>query len=446
MSAETKQIAALTEDLLRYGKSRGATEMEVAIDEGTEFSVRVLNREVEKLTQAGSKGIALRVITDGRTATASSSDFDRKTLYKLVDGAVARARLSGQDAFAGLPDLEKIAAGASALKIFDPAVTELPAEKKIALAQGVEAVGLSETGVTKSLGASCTSLVWSRFLANSKGFSGTYEKTVIALGTAYQAGEGDNLFQDGWYDGASSVAALMDVEALGKRAARQVTRLVGARKVPTQNVPVVLEPAMTGQILSFLARCLSGAAVDQRQSFLAGKLGEAVGNPLVTIVDDGLLPGGRATVPFDEEGVPSRTTTLVEKGVLKNYLLDTYYGRKLKLRSTGNASGPTNFYWAAGDKAREEILKSVEKGLLLTGTLGQGTVPTTGDISVGAFGLWIEKGEVAFPVAEITISGNLGELLKGVEMVGNDLEFRQAVTGPTVKFAQMTVGGTGSGA
>jgi PmbA protein len=203
---------------------------------------------------------------------------------------------------------------------------------------------------------------------------------------------------------------------------------------------------MTGQILSFLARCLSGAAVDQRQSFLAGKLGEAVGNPLVTIVDDGLLPGGRATVPFDEEGVPSRKTTLVEKGVLKNYLLDTYYGRKLKLRSTGNASGPTNFYWAAGDKAREEILKSVEKGLLLTGTLGQGTVPTTGDISVGAFGLWIEKGEVAFPVAEITISGNLGELLKGVEMVGNDLEFRQAVTGPTVKFAQMTVGGTGSGA
>jgi PmbA protein len=437
-------MKGLAEDLLRYGKSKGATEMEVAIDEGTEFSVRVLDQEVEKLTQAGSKGIALRVIVEGKTATASSSDFTKKTLEKLLDGAVTRARLSGKDPCAGLPDLEPVAAETAALRIFDPAVGEIPAEKKLALARQVEAAGLKEKGVTKSLGASCGTVVLDRLLVNSKGFAGSYRRTSIFLGTSYQAGEGDNLFQDGWYDSSVSLGDLMDAEALGKKAAGQVTRLVGARKVPTQNVPVILEPPMTGQILGFLARCLSGNAVDQRQTFLAGKLGEAVGNGLVTIVDDGLLPAGRATAPFDDEGVPARRTAVIEKGLLKSYLLDTYYGRKLKLHSTGNASGPTNFYWAAGDKTPEQILKSVDKGLLLTGTLGQGTVPTTGDISIGAFGLWIEKGEVVYPVAEITISGNLGELLKGVQMVGSDLEFRRAIAGPTVKFAQMTVGGKGS--
>jgi len=444
MSTEPQSMKGLAEDLLRYGKSKGANEMEVAIDEGTEFSVRVLNQEVEKLTQAGSKGIALRVIVEGKTATASSSDFTKKTLEKLVDGAVTRARLSGRDPFAGLPELEGGAVDAATLKIYDPAVGEIPAEKKLALAREVEAVGLREKGVTKSLGASCGTVVLDRLLVNSKGFAGSYRRTSIFLGSSYQAGEGDNLFQDGWYDSSVSLKDLMGAEALGKKAAGQVTRLVGARKVPTQNVPVIFEPPMTGQILGFLARCLSGNAVDQRQTFLAGKLGEAVGNGLVTIVDDGLLPAGRATAPFDDEGVPARRTAVIEKGTLKSYLLDTYYGRKLKLRSTGNASGPTNFYWAAGDKTPEQILKSVDKGLLLTGTLGQGTVPTTGDISIGAFGLWIEKGEVIYPVAEITISGNLGELLKGVEMVGSDLEFRRALTGPTVKFSQMTVGGKGS--
>ncbi|MGA9753227.1 MAG: TldD/PmbA family protein [Acidobacteriota bacterium] len=441
MSQEKLKTADLAAELLRYGKARGAAEMEVAIEEGTEFNARVLNQQVENLTQAGSKGVSLRIIVDGKTANASSSDFSKETLEKLVDGAVARARLSGRDSFAGLPDMEKVTAGEAELKIYDPAILDVSPERKIALAKQVEAAGSGEKGVAKSLGGACGTYVSESTLLNSKGFAGSYRKTAIWIGTAYQAGEGQNLFQAGWQDASSNLNELMAPEAVGKKAAARVTRLIGARKVATQNVPVVFEPPMTGQLLDFLVRCLSGAAVDQRQSFLAGKLGEKIGNDRVVIVDDGLLPGGRASAPFDGEGVPARRSSIVEKGVLKSYLLDTYYGRKLKLRSTGNASGPTNFYWAAGDRTPEQILKSVDKGLLLTGTLGQGTVPTTGDISVGAFGLWIEKGEVAYPVAEITISGNMGELLAGVEMVGSDLDFREAVTGPTVKFGSMTVGG-----
>ncbi|MBP1691196.1 MAG: microcin-processing peptidase 1, partial [Bacteroidetes bacterium] len=209
----------------------------------------------------------------------------------------------------------------------------------------------------------------------------------------------------------------------------------------TQNVPVILEPPMTGSLLSFLFNCVNGNSIYLKQSFLAGKVGEKVGNDLVTVIDDGTLPGGIGTKPFDAEGVPTQRTVVMEKGVLRSYLMDTYAARKLGMKSTGNASGANNLYLAAGTSTPEEIIRSVDKGLLLTGTIGFGLVPTTGDISRGAFGLWIEKGEIAFPVSEITISGNLGQILRGIQMVGNDLKFKDSITGPTMKIAEMTVGG-----
>jgi PmbA protein len=442
MSRDSKDSRALAETLVAYGKRKGATEVEVTITEGSEFGVEVLDQNIESLQESGTRDLNLRVLVDGRTATASSSDFSEETLQRLVTNAVARARLSGKDPYAGLPETRPQAVKAEALNIYDPAIPPMPPEAKIAFARQIEAVGIGDKRIKKSTGASCGTWTGRRTLVNSKGFAGAYGKTLVWYGGAFQAGEGENLFQDGWYDGATSLGALMDPESLAKKAVGRVVRLVGARKVETQNVPVVFEPPMTAQILGFLGRCLGGPSVDRRQSFLVGRIGEKVGNERVNVVDDATLAGGRGTWPFDDEGVPAARTAVLEKGVLKSYLLDTYYGKKLGMKSTGNSSGPTNLYWAAGDKTPEQIIASVDRGLLLTGTLGQGTVPTTGDISVGAFGLWIEKGEVAFPVAEITISGNLGEMLGKVEMVGSDLEFRRAVTGPTVKFAEMTVGGT----
>jgi PmbA protein len=294
-----------------------------------------------------------------------------------------------------------------------------------------------------SLGSRFITNVGTRTLVNSKGFAGSYDGTVVYSVVILQAGEGDNLFQDYWFEGGTQLARLPEPEKVAKIAAERVTRLIGARKVETQTVPVVVEPRVTADLLlGMLAGCVNGQSIARRQSFLADKLGEKIGSDLVTVVDDGLLPGGISTQPFDSEGVPCRKTTLFDKGVLKTYLLDTYYGRKLKLASTGNADGTTNFYLAGGKSSPEQIIKSVEKGLLLTGTIGLGTDVTTGDISMGAFGLWIEKGEVAFPVAEITISANLADILKGIEMVGNDLRFLDGTNGPTVKVAEMTIGGT----
>lgn len=443
MSEKKMNPTDLASSLVEYARKKGAAEAEVVINEGSQFTAIVRNGELETLTEAGSKNLQLRVFVDNKAATASSSDFGKATLTRLVDNAVARAKLSGKDPFAGLPDLEKVTVDVAKLKLVDPAVAAMPPEKKIDYAKKVEAIAVKQKGVQMSLGSRFITNVGTRTLVNSKGFSGSYDGTVAYSVIILQAGEGDNLFQDYWFEGGTQLAKLPEPEVLAKKAAERVTRLIGARKVETQVVPVVVEPAVTaGLLLGMLAGCVSGQTISRRQSFLVDKLGEKIGSDLVTVVDDGLLPGGISTQPFDSEGVPCRTTKVFDKGVLKSYLLDTYYGRKLEMASTGNADGTTNFYMAAGKSTPEEIVKSVDKGLLLTGTIGLGTDVTTGDISMGAFGLWIEKGEVAFPVAEITISANLADILKGIEMVGNDLRFLDSTNGPTVKVAEMTIGGT----
>lgn len=439
--SEAKTIQQTAEDLVQTARKKGAGQVEVTVSQGTDFSLEVRDGAIEKLEEAGFKNLSLKVIVEGRTAKAFSSDFSRETLERIVENAISRARLSGADPFAGLPELEKVTADAASLKIYDASLLSVPPEKKIAYAREVERVALSDKRVKKSTGASFGTGVEETCVVNSNGFGASYPRTSCSCYVGLQAGEGDNLFQEGWFDFAVGFDRLVNPEAIAKKAVERVTRLVGARKVGSQNVPLVLEPPMTGSLLGFLASCLDGEAVNMKQSFLAGKLGEKVGSDLVTIYDDGLLPGGPGTSPFDSEGVPCRKTPVFEGGVLKSYLLDTYNARKMKAKSTGNAGGPSNFYMAAGKSTPEEIIRSVDKGLLLTGAMGQGTVPTTGDISRGAFGIWIEKGELAYPVAEITISGNLGQMLKDVVMVGNDLDFRQQITGPTVKIAEITVGG-----
>jgi PmbA protein len=439
---KTMDLMNTAAGLVEFARKNGASEVEISLRRGTEFSVDVREGEIEKLTEAVSQGLYLRLFVDSKMARANSSDLTPETLQKLVKNAIGRARLASADPLAGLPEKEPPAADYHALKIYDPAIVAMAPETKIAMAKTTEAVARADKRVAKSFGATFQTYTGEVFLANSNGFQGTYQRTSCSCGVSLQAGEGTNLFDEGWYDNSTSLAKLDAPEDIAKKAVHRVTRLIGARKVPTQNVPVVLEPEMTGSLLDFFGDCVDGNNVYLNQSFLAGKIGQEVAKKGITIVDDGQLPGGPGTRPFDTEGVPARKTVLVENGVLRNYLLDTYAARKLKMRSTGNGAGSTNLYLAAGASTPQEIIRSVDKGLLLTGTIGFGLVPTTGDISRGAFGLWIEKGEIVYPVAEITISGNLGQILRQIEMIGNDLTFKDATTGPTIKIAELTVGGS----
>ncbi len=441
MNRINKKLLSLAEGLVTYGRKKGADQVEISIGEGNEFSVDVRKGKIEKLVDAGSKRLSLKVIVDNKVATASSSDLSIETLHNLINNAILRARVSSKDPFAGLPEKEQISVNVDRLKIFDPRIVELTPEEKIAAAKKCEAICLADKRIKKSYGAGFGTFIGTTYLVNSNGFSGTYSQTSCSCGVYLQAGEGDNLFDEGKYDFSRNLKDLMSPEEIAKEAIHRVTRLIGARKVKTQNVPVILEPEMTAGVLSFLYSCVNGSSVYMKQTFLAGKLGEKVGNDSITIVDDGTIPGTPGTKPFDSEGVPVRRTYVIEKGILKNYLLDTYSARKLKMKSTGNASGPNNLYLEAGNYSPDEIIKTVKNGILLTGTIGHGLVPTTGDISRGAFGMWIENGEIAYPVAEITISGNLGNILNDIEMIGNDLKFKRSVNGPTVKIREMTIGG-----
>jgi PmbA protein len=237
---------------------------------------------------------------------------------------------------------------------------------------------------------------------------------------------------------------------VGEKAAQRVLRRLGGRKVKTCEVPVVFDPDMAASLMRTLASALSGYALYKGASFLMGKLGEKIGSDLLTVVDDGTIPGGHGSRPFDAEGLPIRKKTVVDRGVLKSYLLDTYSGKKLGMASTGNASrsvgeppgvSPANFFLTAAAHTPQEIIASIKSGLYVTEMIGSGVNLITGDYSRGAAGMWIENGELVYPVEEITVAGNLKEMFNNIEMVGNDLEMRSRTVAPTLKLAKMTVAG-----
>ncbi|MCJ7586978.1 MAG: TldD/PmbA family protein [Candidatus Aminicenantes bacterium] len=439
------ELRRLAERLIKLGKACGADEVEVHVGRGTEFHVDVRLGAVENLVEAGSRSVGFRVIKDRRTASAGSSDLSWPVLERLMKNAVARALLASSDDCAGLPPHSRFKVEASTLGLYDPEVPLLSSRAKIDLALETERIALSDKRITNSHGASFSAHHGGIILANSNGFRGEYEQTYCSLGIGLQAGATDDLAEDGWSSNRRRFRDLESPEAIARKAVERTVRQLNPRKIRTQNVPVVFEQDMTAWLLGFLFGCVSGTAVYQKATFLAGKLGLKIAAEGITVLDDGLMPGMPGTRPFDAEGVPCRKTAVVEAGILKNFLTNTYAARKLGTDSTGNGDGsgvgPNNFYLVPGRSTPEDIVGSVEKGLLLVRTLGHGLNPVTGDISRGAFGLWIEGGAVAYPVSEVTIAGNLGDILNGIEMIGNDLDFRSAIAGPTLKVAEMTVAG-----
>jgi PmbA protein len=435
----------LLEDLVSTGCLHGADQVEVTYQAATEFGVDVRLGEIESLIEAGSTGVSIKVILDKKTAVATSSDLDRSTLEALVINAVQRAALANSDDSAGLPEDIPDPEDPAWLELHDDEITRLDAEKKISLARETEALALQDRRIINSHGANFETREIHTRLINSLGFSSSYIETYCSLGVGLQAGETDDLVEGYW---GSAKRHFKDLEAPGSVAQKAVERTVrqlSPRKIKTQKVPVLFEPEMTGWLMGFLFSCVSGTAVYNRATFLLDKVGQPIADERVTVYDDGLLKRGLGSSPFDAEGVPCRKTPVIERGVLKNYLCNTYAARKLALSSTGNASGggvaPTNFHLAAGSTTPADMIRSMDKGMILIRVLGHGLNPLTGDISRGAFGLWVEKGKILFPVSEITISGNLGKVLQDIVAVGNDLEFNRSVCGPSLLIEEMTVAG-----
>ena len=440
-----EELRHLADKLVGAGLKAGADEIEVTIYDGHQFEVQVRQQQIEHLVEADPRYCSVRIFKDKRKATFSTSDLSWSTLYSLVKKAIIRASRTQPDELAGLPPAARYKVDELSLKLADPALIVLKSEEKIKLALETERIGLSDRRIINSFGAGFESSELKTILVSSNGFSGEYFETEASLSLGLQAGQGDQLVEDYWFSSARHWKDLSSPQEVARKAVERTVRLLNPRKIKTQQVPVIFEPMMTSWLLAFLFQCVSGEAVYQRTTFLADRLGEKIGDDKLMVMDDGLLPGKPGSRPFDAEGVPTQTTKVIEAGVLKNFLCDTYAGRKLGLVSTGNAEpegiGPNNFYLERGRVTPEEIIRSTQKGLLLTRTIGQGLNPVTGDISRGAFGLWIEDGEIAFPVSEIAISGNLNNVLNSIEMIGSDLSFSSQICGPSVKIAEMTVAG-----
>src|ERR1700722_6024540 len=442
----------LASETVRLALELGATEAECTLAEGEEFSAQVRMRALETLKDAGSRPAGLRVLVGQRVGSAHTSDLSSAGARQMVESALAIAAISTEDPFADLPDAAELGVLAGDLQLYSDDIQHIDTSGRIQAALEAEEAALSwDPRITDSDGAAVSAYGGARVFANSRGFLGSYRTSSCSLSATPVAREGDAMERDFWYSAARSHSRLESPAAVGRRAAQRTVRRLGARKVLTQKVPVIFDSVTARALMGNLFEAVEGDSIYRKASFLAGKLGERVASENVTVIDDGALPGLFGTSPFDDEGVPSRRTVVIDRGVLKSYLLNSYAARKLGLRTTGNAArgitgnagvGHGNFYLQNGDRSAEEIVRGVRQGLYVTELIGQGVNIVTGDYSRGAAGLWIENGEFAYPVSEITIAANLKRMLLDVEAAGSDLEFRGSVASPTLWIREMTVSGS----
>ena len=441
----------LAQDILAAAKAKGASQGDVVMAESQSFFVTIRMGEVEKISQSGEKRLGVRLFFGNSSASASTSDVSKQAIEKLVEDTVRMARVTAQDPYSGLPEARELARDVPDLDLVDDRARSVSVEEKIQIAIDTEksALGFDER-ISNSEGAEFSNGFGRVIYANSQGFSGEYDGSNFAHSVAPVAKSNGSMQRDYWYSSNRKFSRLDSPKSVGEKAARRVLQRLGARKIKTCEVPIVFDQEMAASLLRNLASAISGYALYKGASFLTGKLGSQIGAPLLTVIDDATIPGALGSKPFDGEGLPTRKKTVVEAGTLQSYLLDTYSGRKLGLASTGNASrsvgdspgvSPGNFYLAPGRHSPEEIIRSVKRGFYVTEMIGFGVNMVTGDYSRGAAGLWIENGELAHPVEEVTIAGNLKEMLQNIEMVGNDLEMRGRICSPTFKISQLTVAG-----
>ena len=445
-------LKELAQDLVRRAMAGGASAAECVIREGDEFSTLVRLGQVETLKEAGSRAVGVRVFRGKRSANTYSSDFTRDGLDRMLSSALELAKITSEDPFSGIPDAAQLGAHTNDLDLYSADVYSLPGEQRIDYARRAEKAALDfDPRIKNSDGGSFDAATGHKILANSHGFVGEYQRSYCSVSAVPIAqAEDGGMQRDYWYSVARSLGRLESPEHVGKVAAQRTLRRLGARKVKTAHVPVIFDPLVAASILGHIFEGINGDSVYRGASFLAGKLGQKVASDNLTVIDDGTMVGGFGTSPFDGEGIPTRRTVVIENGVLKSYLLNTYTAKKLGLKTTANASrglagtpgiGPGNYFLQPGTKTPQQIISEIPEGLYVTEFLGHGANLVTGDYSRGASGMWISGGELAFPVEEITVAGNLKEMFLNISEIANDLEFRGSMASPTLRVDGLMVGG-----
>jgi PmbA protein len=445
-------LKELAQDIVGRAMKSGATAAECVAREGDEFSTLVRLGQVETLKQSGSRAIGIRVFSGQRAASTYTSDFSREGIDRMIKSAIELSKITSEDPFAGIPEKSQLGSLPGDLDLYYADVYSLPGEERISYARRAEKAALDyDPRIKNSDGGSFDAATGHKIMANSHGFVGEYRRSYCSISAVPIAQTEDGGMQrDYWYSVSRNLSKLESPEHVGTVAAQRTLRRLGAKRVKTANVPVVFDPMVSASILEHIFEGINGDSVYRGASFLAGKLGEKIAADTVNVIDDGTIPGGFGTSPFDGEGIPTRRTAVIENGVLKSYLLNTYTAKKLGMHTTANASrglagtpgiGPGNYFLQAGKKTSQEIIAGIPDGLYVTEFLGHGANLVTGDYSRGASGMWISGGELSYPVEEITVAGNLKEIFLNITEVGSDLEFRGAVACPTIRIDGLLVGG-----
>ncbi len=430
----------LAQAALDHAVAKGATACEVDVSEGFGQSVSVRRQEVETIEYNRDKGLGVTVYLGQRRGHASSSDFSPAALKASVEAALSIARFTAEDDCAGLPDAKLLATRSMDLDLFHP--WDISVESAIDLARRCEQAAFDVSPLIRNSEGASVSAQTSHFVsANSLGFMGGFATSRHYVSCSVIAGEGDEMQRDDWYATRRNAGDFPDAARIGDYEARRALARLGSRKLKTRKCPVIFEAPLASGLIGSFVHAISGGALYRKTSFLLDSLGTQVFPKFVQISERPHVRGGFASSPFDDDGVATRDREVVKDGSLQGYFLSTYSARKLGMQTTGNAGGSHNLLVQPGKHDLNGLLREMGTGLLVTELLGQGVNYVTGDYSRGAAGYWVEKGEIAYPVEEITIAGNLREMLRGIVAIGNDIELRGAKHVGSVLVERMTIAG-----
>jgi PmbA protein len=435
------RLESLVEDIVAQAHHHGASASEAAVSIESGLSVTVRMGEVEVIEHNRDKGLGVTVYFGQRKGSASTSDFTPAAIAQAVKAACTIARYTAADEFAGLASKELMAKNIPDLDLYHP--WNIDAEAAIVLAEECESQARqADVRISNSEGATVSSHQRLRVYGNSHGFCGGYASTRHSISCAVIARDDRGMQRDYWYSVARDQNELEPAADIGRHAAQRTLKRLGSRRVKTQQAPVVFAAEIAGSLFSHFVRAIGGGNLYRHASFLEGHLGERVFPDFVHIYEYPHLKKALGSTPFDNDGVATYTHDLVSNGIIKNYVLDTYAARKLGMESTGNSGGIHNLLIDCGKLDLAGLLREMHKGLLVTELMGMGVNIVTGDYSRGAAGYWIENGEIAYPVEEITIAGNLGDIFMHIKEVGSDVDIRGNIRTGSILIDGITIAGT----
>ncbi len=437
---DLENLKSLVDDLLREAKAQGASAAEAGLNSESGLSVTVRMGEVETVEHNSDKGLGITVYFGQRKGTASSSDFSAQAIRDTVKAACDIARYTEDDPFAGLADRDRLATEIPELDLYHP--WNLSSEEAIALAHETEAAALqTDQRINNSEGGSVNSHSGIRIYGNSNGFLHGYKTSRHSMSCTVIASQDDAMQRDYWYSVNRDASKLDTAISIGHKAAERTLKRLGARRMPTGQVPVIFQADVARGLLSHFLAAIRGGAQYRKASFLLDHLGKQVFPENTRIDERPHIPGALASAPYDNEGVATVAHDLIHNGILESYVLDSYSARRLKMQTTGNAGGIHNLFINHDDISLQEMMREMNTGLLITEVMGQGVNTVTGDYSRGASGFWIENGEVQYPVEEFTLASTLQEMFMGLQRVSNDLDDRGSIITGSWLIDKMTVAG-----